>query len=40
MVVLEKFHEIPNTNKKVACRRQAMQRVFVIVETWPVTLST
>ena len=26
-VVLEKFHEIPFTNKKVACRRQAMQRV-------------
>ena len=26
-MVLEKFHEIPFTNKKVACRRQAMQRV-------------
>ena len=26
-VVLEKFHEIPFTNKKVACQRQAMQRV-------------
>ena len=26
-VVLEKFHEIPFTNKKVACRRQAMQWV-------------
>ena len=30
MVVLEKFHEIPFTNKKVACRRQAMQRVTLI----------
>ena len=28
-MVLEKFHEIPFTNKKVACLRQAMQRVFV-----------
>ena len=28
-VVLEKFHEIPFTNKKVACRRQAMQRVTI-----------
>ena len=29
-MVLEKFHEIPFTNKKVACRRQAMQRVLQI----------
>ena len=28
-MVLEKFHEIPFTNKKVACRRQAMQRVEI-----------
>ena len=27
ILVLGKFHEIPFTNKKVACRRQAMQRV-------------
>ena len=26
-MVLEKFHQIPFTNKKVACLRQAMQRV-------------
>ena len=25
-MVLEKFHEISFTNKKAACRRQAMQR--------------
>ena len=28
--VLEKFHEIPFTDKKVACRRQAMQRVILM----------
>ena len=30
-MVLEKFYEIPFTNKKVACRRQAMQRVMKII---------
>ena len=30
-VVLEKFHKNPFTNKKVACRRQAMQRVIIQV---------
>ena len=28
-MVLEKFHGIPFTNKKVACRRQATQRVYL-----------
>ena len=30
-VVLEQCHQIPFTNKKVACERQAMQRVCIIV---------
>ena len=30
-MVLEKFYEIPLTNKKVACQRQAMQRVMKII---------
>ena len=34
-MVLEKFQEIPSKNKKVACRRQAMQRVCI---KWPVFL--
>ena len=30
-VVLEQCHQIPFTNKKVACPRQAMQRVYQIL---------
>ena len=33
-VVLEKFHKIPFTNKKVACQSQAIQRVTVILGNW------